>query len=307
MTETPSPEVTREEYSVIDARVRLPSEIRPRSSRAVLPALLRQQYDQILNMTEKVDAGTLPSLFTALDGAGISHAVVHAEYEGADDAPALNDATVKLVAAHPSRLSGFGTISMPPPTGGSAGREVQTCADLGLIGVNIQPAFFGLNIHDRRLYSGYARAEELGLIVAVHTGINYSRLHPMAHERPEFLDQVACDFPDLRLIACHGGWPWVTEYCAIARRHPTVFLELGGLSPKYVARSGTGWDVLFGYMNNVLRDQVIFATDWPIFPHDRALHEWHDSGLRPGALAALLGGNARRLLGGPGLRDRTVP
>jgi predicted TIM-barrel fold metal-dependent hydrolase len=191
---------------------------------------------------------------------------------------------------------------MPPPTAGSAGREVQACAELGLIGVNIQPAFAGMDTHDRRLYSAYARAEELGLIVALHTGVNYSRVYPMKHERPEFLDQVACDFPDLRLIACHGGWPWVTEYCAVARRHPTVFLELGGLAPKYVLRPGTGWDTLAGYLNNVLREQVLFGTDWPIFPHDRALAEWCDGDIRPDARACLLGGNAQALFGEPGLR-----
>jgi predicted TIM-barrel fold metal-dependent hydrolase len=66
--------------------------------------------------------------------------------------------------------------------------------------VSIQPAFFGLDIDDRRLYPLYARAEELGLVVAIHTGLTYSRMHPLKHERPELLDQVACDFAELRLV-----------------------------------------------------------------------------------------------------------
>jgi predicted TIM-barrel fold metal-dependent hydrolase len=262
----------------------------------------RQRYDHVLDISTKLKSGTVPALLECLRTQGVGQAVVHAEHEGGEDVAALNTATATLVAEHPSLLSGFGTVTMPPPTGGQAGREVRACADLGLIGVNIQPAFGGIDTHDRRLYSAYARAEELGLIVAVHTGINYSRVYPMHHERAEFLDQVACDFPDLRLIACHGGWPWVTEYCAVARRHPTVYLELGGLAPKYVMRPGTGWDTLAGYLNNVLSEQVLFATDWPVFSPERALREWRGSGLRPEALDRLLAGYARSLFGEPGLR-----
>ena len=50
------------------------------------------------------------------------------------------------------------------------------------------------------------------------------------------------------------------------------------------------------FMDRVLRDQVLFATDWPVFPHRRALDEWHDLGLREETLDALLGGNVERLL-----------
>lgn len=287
--------------TVLDARVRLPIDRRPPRP-APAEALRRQRYDEVLDLSAKIAAGTTAALLSSLRDEGVSRAVVHAESEGGEDAAALNAATAKLVAEHPALLSGFGTLTMPPLTAGSPGREVQACAALGLVGVNIQPAFAGIDMTDRRLYSAYARAEELGLVVALHTGINYSRVYPMHHERPELLDQIACDFPDLRLVACHGGWPWVTEYCAVARRHPTVYLELGGLAPKYVMKPGTGWDTLAGYLESVLREQVLFATDWPVFPHERALREWRASGLRPETLDALLSRNAIELFGKPGLR-----
>lgn len=287
--------------TVVDARVRLPVDRRPERGRPA--AMARQQYDDVLDMTAKLTAGTTESLLGHLAESGVAHAVVHAENEGDEDVTALNAATAALVAEHPTVLSGFGTVTMPPPTAGAGAREVRECAAAGLVGVNIQPAFFGMDMVDRRLYPTYAAAEELGLTVALHTGINYSRVYPMAHERPEFLDQVACDFPDLQLIACHGGWPWVAEYCAVARRHPTVLLELGGLAPKYVMRPGTGWDVLRTLADNLLRDQVLFATDWPIMDHARTLREWRAGALRPDTLHAVLGGNARRLLGGPGPRQ----
>ena len=133
--------------------------------------------------------------------------------------------------------------------------------------------------------------------MAIHTGITYSRIHPMRHERAELFDQVACDFPGLRLIAAHAGWPWATDYAAVARRHPTVYLEFGALAPKYVARAGTGWDAIFTMMANVLREQVLYGSDWPMIAPQRALAEWRQSGLPDDALDALFAGNAGRLFG----------
>lgn len=279
---------------IVDARVRLPQELR-RPVRGSSPALLHEQYDRILDLTGKTEAGTMAALLAALDDTGVSSAVLHAEYEDDAEASQLNEAVAAVVRDQPERFVGVGTVDLPPETPSRAARQVAAVAALGLVGVNVQPAFFGMDIDDRRLYPAYARAEELGLVVAVHTGVNYSRLHPIRHERAELLDQVACDFPDLRLVACHAGWPWVAEYCAVARRHPTVYLELGGLAPKYVGRAGSGWDVLLSLLPKVLTDQVLFATDWPVMPQQRVLEEWRAMGLEPAVLDRVLGANAREL------------
>lgn len=279
---------------IVDARVRLPQELR-RPVHGSSPALLHEQYDRVLDLTEKLEHGTLAALLAELDDAGVSAAVLHAEYEADADASQLNDAVAAVVRDHPDRFVGVGTLDLPPESPGRAARQVAAVAALGLVGVNVQPAFFGMDIDDRRLYPAYARAEELGLVVAVHTGVNYSRLHPIRHERAELLDQVACDFPDLRLVACHAGWPWVAEYCAVARRHPTVHLELGGLAPKYVGRPGSGWDVLMSLLPRVLTDQVLYATDWPVLPSQRVLDEWRALDLEPAVAERVLGGNAAAL------------
>lgn len=84
---------------------------------------------------------------------------------------------------------------------------------------------------------------------------------------------------------------------AVARKHPNVYLEFGGLAPRYVGAPGTGWEVVFRFMNSLLSRQVLFGTDWPVFPMARALAEWRELGLKPQVLDALLSGNAERLLG----------
>lgn len=282
--------------NIIDARVRLPQDQR-NSGEYSAPRRQTEQYDRVLNLTEKMNSGSLTGLLAALDGEGVKRAVMHAESEGGEDADQLNIDLRAVLDAHPERFVGVGCVDIANPSPTAVVAQVRRAHELGFVGVSFQSAFFGLDIDARHLYPLYSRAEELGLIVAVHTGITYSRMHPLHHERPEMLDQVACDFPDLNLIACHAGWPWATEFAAVARRHPTVYLEFGALAPKYVAKPGTGWDALFGMMPNVLRDQVLYGSDWPMMQPSRAIREWRDSGLPDVALEALLAGNAARLFG----------
>lgn len=281
-------------FAIIDARVRLPQDLRSHPEYRA-PVRQVEQYDRVMNLSEKMNRGTLPMLLGEMDTCGIGHAIMHAETEGGEDSDVLNDVLSGVIESYPERFSGVGTVDLASSRPGRISRQTAALAERGFLGVTIQPAFFAHDIDARALYPLYSRAEELELIVAIHTGINYSRAHPIRHERPEMLDQVACDFPDLRLIACHAGWPWVAEYCAVARRHPTVHLEFGGIAPKYIAKAATGWDVLFSTMPNILRDQVLYGSDWPVLQPTRALAEWRESGLARDVLTALFAGNAERL------------
>ncbi|SDH00223.1 hypothetical protein SAMN05421505_11072 [Sinosporangium album] len=278
--------------TVIDFRVRVPSATRPPISDA---GDVYTQYEAVLDIGSGWHKGT-DELLAEMDAAGVSHAVLHAEYEHGDYADALNEEVAEQVTLRPDRFSGFGTVTLEPMNIMRAVRQIERVAALGLHGINVQPSFFGHAIDDRQMYPIYAKATELGLAIAVHTGVNYSRRHPIEPERPVRLDQVACDFPEATLIACHGAWPWVPEIVSVARRHPNVLIDFGGLAPKYLDVPGSGWEMMLRFMDRVLRDQVLFATDWPVFPHRRALDEWRGLGLRAETLEALFCGNAQRLL-----------
>ncbi|HET7465899.1 MAG TPA: amidohydrolase family protein [Candidatus Dormibacteraeota bacterium] len=279
--------------SAVDFRVRLPAELRPPQA---MPAEYVDQYDAVLGL-EATKSKSLDDLIAEMDAAGVVHAVVHAEYEFGDPADEMNEAVGSLVKRMPDRFSGYGTVSMSPMRVMRAVEQVERIAQLGLRGVNIQPSFFGMPIDHGQLYPVYAKACELGLAVGVHTGVNYTSHLPIKHDHPLQLDQVACDFPDLTLIACHAGWPWTAEMVAVARKHPRVYMEFGGLAPKYVTSPGTGWEVMFRFMNSLLSKQVLFGTDWPVITMSRALGEWRAAGLKPQVLDDLLFGNANRLLG----------
>lgn len=282
---------------VVDFRVRLPNDERPR---VITPPEYTSQYEAVLSVSERSGA-TMADLFSEMDNCEVTHAVIHAEYEFGDPVDELNDAVERAVLADSARLRGFGTISLDPLRVRRAMRQVDRVCAGGLMGLNLQPSFFGLPMTEPRLYPVYARAEELGLLVALHTGVNYTTHRIIENDHPRQLDQLACDFPDLVLIACHAGWPWVEELVAVMRKHPSVLADFGGLAPKYVGEPDTGWSVMRRFMNSLLSEQVLFATDWPVFPMRRALSEWRQMGLKAEVLASLLGGNALELF------ERSLP
>jgi uncharacterized protein len=279
---------------VIDARVRLPLELRPQTGDRDI-SVYRKQYDAVLRVSENTHK-TLDDLIEEMSLAGVDHAIIHAEYEYGDSADELNEIVAEVVQKYPKLFTGFGTISMENVRPMRAVKQVERIKELGLSGINIQPAFFHIATDDKRLYPFYAKALELGLPVGIHSGVNYSTEHPIRHEHPMLLDQVACDFPGITLIALHASWPWITEMVAIARKHPNILLDFGGLAPKYIGVQGSGWETMYRFMNSLLPDQLLFATDWPVFSMGRALEEWRNLGLKPEVLEKILGGNAERLI-----------
>ena len=107
---------------------------------------------------------------------------------------------------------------------------------------------------------------------------------------------MACDFPNLTIVANHGGWPWVTEMVAVAWKHPNVYIEIGAVSPKYIGTPGTGWEPLMVYGTSLLQDRVLFATD-NMLPPKRCVDELKALPLKDAVKDKWLGGNAARLLG----------
>lgn len=99
---------------IVDARVRLPQDLRPDADYQA-PPRQREQYDTVLDLTAKMNAGTLDALLADLDRAGIGQAVMHAESEGGEDADALNAALCAVLDRHGDRFVGIGCVDIGVP------------------------------------------------------------------------------------------------------------------------------------------------------------------------------------------------
>ncbi len=274
---------------IIDFRVQVPKKERVESR----PQYMKR-YSQVFDMPEV--SYTEAELIDKITAAGIRRGVMQAEWSSGDY-HMENDQVADIVRRHPELFVGFASVDAAD--GMAAVDELKRCVDtLGLCGLNVQPFASRLRANHKKFYPLYLKCLEYGIPVTIHTGINYSSDRTIAYGRPIYVDEVACDFPGLKIVLNHGGWPWVHESVAIARKHRNVYIEIGGIAPKYIGKADAGWDIFVALANNLLQDQILFATD-SMIPFKRAIAEARALPLKEPVKEKLLGRNAAALLGLP--------
>jgi predicted TIM-barrel fold metal-dependent hydrolase len=102
----------------------------------------------------------------------------------------------------------------------------------------------------------YRAAEANGVPVMFHTGTS---IFPGARNKygdPMYVDDVAVDFPKLRILLAHGGRPlWMQTSFFLVRRHPNVYLDISGIPPKSLLQ-------YFPRLEEITH-KTLFGTDWP--------------------------------------------
>ncbi len=203
----------------------------------------------------------IPAFINQLDDMGVEKAVIfNLDEESVSGLKGLsNDYYADIVNQYPEKF--IGVAGVDPLRGMDAVKEIRRCHESGLRGVAIRLFMFGIPLHHRKLYPIYTVCSELNIPVWFHLSVNFST-NTMEVERPIYLDIVAQDFPDLKMIAGHGGWPWVNEMTAVAWRNPNVYIDIASYRPQYLGMPGSGWESLMNLGNSVIQDQVLFGSTW---------------------------------------------
>jgi len=142
--------------------------------------------------------------------------------------------------------------------------------------------------NDKVYYPVYAKCIELGVAASVTTGIPGPPM-PAEPQRPLYLDEVCLFFPELVLIMAHGADPWWAEAMRLMLKYPNLYMMTSAYLPKYLPEE------LIHFMNTRGQDKVLFATDFPFLPFDRAVETAKALPFRPGVLGKYLRDNARRV------------
>jgi hypothetical protein len=117
------------------------------------------------------------------------------------------------------------------------------------------PLSFGLAPNDRRFYPLYAKCNELDIAVGLQVG-HSAEVLPSDVGRPMLVDDVAIDFPNLRINLSHTGWPWIDEWCSMLWRHPNVYGDISAYFPRSLDERQ------IRFMNGSRgRDKVLFGTN----------------------------------------------
>ncbi|MCU1431476.1 MAG: 4-hydroxyphenyl-beta-ketoacyl-CoA hydrolase [Actinotalea sp.] len=212
---------------------------------------------------------------------------------------ASNDLLGQAQTTHSDVFIGF--CGIDPWKGAAAVAEIRRCKDeYGIYGVGeLNAARQRFRPNDRHFYPIWEACAELGLVVMFHSGfpgagagrpggmgvkLEYSRPIP-------YLDDVAADFPELKIISAHPAWPWHLEALAACWHKSNIYLDLSGWGPRYLPTE------VVHYANSLLQDRVLFGTDWPALDIDRTWKEFQDLSWKPEVRQKILLDNAAALFG----------
>ncbi|WAL74726.1 amidohydrolase family protein [Kitasatospora sp. YST-16] len=218
--------------------------------------------------------------------------------EAATGAPAVpNEEVAEVAAANPDVLIPFASID--PAKGRFGAREARRLVErFGVRGFKFHPSVQGFFPNDRAAYPMYEAIEELGVPALFHTGqTGIGAGAPggagirLKYSNPLLIDDVAADFPGLPIIMAHPSFPWQDEALAVATHKPLVHIDLSGWSPKYFPPQ------LVQYTNTLLKDKMLFGSDFPMITPDRWLADFEKLDIKPEVRPKVLKGNAARLLG----------
>jgi len=210
--------------------------------------------------------------------------------------PVSNEEVIAAADANPDVLIAFASIDPARPD--AAERAQKLISEHNVRGFKFHPNLQAFFPNDRSAYPLYEVIAEAKLPALFHTG--HSGIGSglpggggvrLKYSQPMYVDDVAVDFPEMPIVLAHPSFPWQDEALSIAMHKPEVYIDLSGWSPKYFPPQ------LVQYANTLLKNQVLFGSDFPMITPERWLSDFEEAGFRDEVRPLILKENAVRLLG----------
>ena len=207
-----------------------------------------------------------------------------------------NEEIAEAAQANSDIMIAFASID--PHKGKMAAREARRLiADYGVRGFKFHPPIQNFHPYDRMAWPLYEVIAEHKMPAIFHTG--HSGMGTgmpggggirLKYGQPILVDDVAVDFPDIKIILAHPSWPWTDEALSMALHKPNVFIDLSGWSPKYFPPQ------IVRYANSQLGHKFLFGSDFPLISPDKWIAAFDQAGFKPELRDPILKGNAAGLL-----------
>jgi predicted TIM-barrel fold metal-dependent hydrolase len=210
--------------------------------------------------------------------------------------PVPNEEVAEAARRHPDVLIPFASID---PHRGAVGVAAarRLIAEHGIRGFKFHPSTQGFYPNDRLAYPLYEVIADAGLPALFHTGQTGIGAGTrggggirLKYSNPMYVDDVAVDFPDLKIVLAHPSFPWQDEALSVAVHKPLVYIDLSGWSPKYFPPQ------LIQYANTLLKHKVLFGTDYPLITPDRWIADFAKLDIREEVRPLIMKANACQLL-----------
>lgn len=147
-------------------------------------------------------------------------------------------------------------------------REIGEYLENGLIkGLKFYPGYEPFYPNDSRLKLWYEMAIEYNVPVMFHSGDTYTPTGKVKYSHPLQIDDLAVDYPNLKIVICHIGNPWIKDCMEVVYKNKNVYADISGLV------LGDFSDKFERFMKKEIEEMITYAgdpkyllygTDWPI-------------------------------------------
>ncbi|RJP16157.1 MAG: amidohydrolase [Candidatus Abyssobacteria bacterium SURF_5] len=179
----------------------------------------------------------------------------------------------RISAKHGKRLVHFVGID---PRRKDAAKQVEIgVTEQGARGVKLHPTA-GFYPDNPICHPVYRKAQELGVPVLFHTG---TQPVPMKakYARPVFIDSVAADFPDLKIVMAHVGLCWWEEAIALAGTKWNLYVDFSGWQRTFTLHPDKFYGMLRTALDEIGPWRVMFGTDNPYLKLVLPTRQWIDA------------------------------
>lgn len=235
----------------------------------------------------------LPEFVDLMGKAKIDKAVlVNPAIKGLPVRP-MNEAVAELLKRYPDRFIGF--AGFDPNTGEDSVREIEYAVEtLGFSGIKSVPSALELDLNNKAFYPSYSKAEELGIPVLIHVGSVILKGLRTKHVHPLMVDDIAFDFPELKIICAHlGGWQYM-DTINMMLHHRNVYADISFWPLNPLFKESVPWKLL----ERMLSDKIMLGSDYPAGQTPKeAAESVKTLPISDSFKEKILGENASRLLG----------
>eukprot|EP00483_Globobulimina_turgida_P001328 UN01330 len=147
-----------------------------------------------------------------------------------------NEQILEYTQAYPDRFTGIVSVDLTSP--------VKACQDIDHYvkkhqfgGVRVVPWIWDKPPTSRYYYPLFTKCVELDIPFCTQVG-HTGPLCPSEVGRPiPYIDRVALDFPLLKIVCGHIGYPWTQEMIAVAWKHKNVYIDTSAHAPEYYPKN----------------------------------------------------------------------
>lgn len=209
-----------------------------------------------------------------------------------------NEDLADMVKAYPDKIIGFAQVN-PQEGIYNCIKELEHCVkDLGLKGLKLHTILQDFYPNDKKMYPIYDCCVDLDIPITFHTG--YEGIGTgipggdgvrQKYGNPIYIDDVAADFPKLRIIMAHPGWPWEDIGIAICQHKTNVYMDLSSMRPKFFPPSTKKYLRIKTFARKAL-----FGTDYPYCTMKEYIDDLPLLDIKPEYINRIMYENAAELL-----------